>query len=403
MSTENEQHDQVEHVDEKWLVSYADMMTLLFGLFVMLYSMAMEHQGDINSQLQKISEEKFTDQEKPAPVVQEDAAKLREEIEKLKIDLQTTQTTLTETDLKKRQAETRIEELLKQLELMEPLRREQLKMNQKLQSLENTKNNIRDIANEKDQAARKALVMETKALELEAKTVQLESKSQIFESRALASETKVQTLETKLRDLETQLQQSRAVAAIPVPKPEQISNRLKDQLQKLEAQMQDAQRQLQQKDQQLLQAQQSQQALQNQKPPEPKAPEPPRPQPRNFGLVLMKWTTKLHDLDMVIKDPNGRKFDFKHRTHGSNPGEFVLDSRTGPGAEIWQSNKLIPGNYELQINLYQSYGNSAPAEASVSFQTPYSNAEIGRIILTEKSPSKTLRFTVDKDGRATQN
>lgn len=31
--------EHIEHADERWLMSYADMMTLLFGLFVMLYSM----------------------------------------------------------------------------------------------------------------------------------------------------------------------------------------------------------------------------------------------------------------------------------------------------------------------------------------------------------------------------
>lgn len=32
-------HEDEPHIDERWLVSYADMMTLLFGAFVMLYAM----------------------------------------------------------------------------------------------------------------------------------------------------------------------------------------------------------------------------------------------------------------------------------------------------------------------------------------------------------------------------
>lgn len=47
-------HD--EHVEQKWLVSYVNMMMLLFGLFVILFSISIENQAQFQDNLKKLSD-----------------------------------------------------------------------------------------------------------------------------------------------------------------------------------------------------------------------------------------------------------------------------------------------------------------------------------------------------------
>ena len=37
---DGEEHEEQVHVDERWLIAYADKMTLLAGLFIMLFAMS---------------------------------------------------------------------------------------------------------------------------------------------------------------------------------------------------------------------------------------------------------------------------------------------------------------------------------------------------------------------------
>ncbi len=94
----NEEHE--EHADERWLMSYADMMTLLFGLFVMLYAMydnfgiIQQSAGMYFSSSQEIG----GTQEDPAVVKQiEDNAieKVKIENETLRVKVEAMETALT--------------------------------------------------------------------------------------------------------------------------------------------------------------------------------------------------------------------------------------------------------------------------------------------------------------------
>ena len=90
LSHQDEDHHEVPHVDEKWLVSYSDMMTLLFGLFVMLYSIAMKNKGvaeAVEKELKKISEKGFQSEAVKEMTKNMDEATLKKMVEKLSSDL----------------------------------------------------------------------------------------------------------------------------------------------------------------------------------------------------------------------------------------------------------------------------------------------------------------------------
>lgn len=81
----------------------------------------------------------------------------------------------------------------------------------------------------------------------------------------------------------------------------------------------------------------------------------------NFMMIILNWSTPQHDIDLRITDPHGRMFDFQNRFYKESKAKFVVDSRTGPGVEIWQTPQIEAGDYKIEFNFYNAYSNNSPA------------------------------------------
>ncbi|MFE7063953.1 flagellar motor protein MotB [Sutcliffiella sp. NPDC057660] len=84
MSRRRKRHDEEEHIDESWLIPYADLLTLLLALFIVLFSMSSIDAKKFQA-LSEVFNEVFSKgsgiMEFPNPVPQENAAVLDEQDE----------------------------------------------------------------------------------------------------------------------------------------------------------------------------------------------------------------------------------------------------------------------------------------------------------------------------------
>lgn len=303
-----------------WLVSYADMMTLLFGLFVLLYTMSSTtSKGQMEEQMKKISEEAFggaisaTDLKEVSP--DQLVEKLLEKNKQLAKDLQKSQEIvevkkdLTVTETEKKQLEQKIDELTKRMQ-------EQL-------------------------------------------TVQTQQTKEVEEQkRQLAS---VNDTTVKVQSVTIENQKIKQELEKTIQKQKELVEKMKDMVPK-------------------------DQITQN---------------PNNFLMISTTWASEKHDIDLEIIDVNNKKFNFKKKSYGGVDGQFEIDSRYGPGLEMWKTPKLQPGQYKVKVTLYNSNGNDNPAEVQASVITVTENMKLPIIKLSKTDKTKEVRFNVDEKGKIT--
>jgi myosin heavy subunit len=405
--------DLIEHIDERWLVSYADMMTLLFGLFVLLFSIASEKQGKgFDQQLKEISESSFANKPNstPAPINKPDD----QSVDQLVAPLETPP----DSNLLKNEIETLKAQTLdfkKQLDDKKKLEEDFAKDNElfyiERQKLENQlkaiQNNETDLRKEIDQLRK---TVASQKLPVISKTVpkfdpQIEEKlneqiknlkEQVLKEKAQRDESqrKIASLEkNNSKTNNAEKNNENLLAAI---------EKLEDKTKAIELKNQELEEQknhVELKKQELATRAEMLQLQNNELAKKMSAMEKEALSISDSIIVILKWSTDKHDLDLTVTDPKGKKFQFKNRKFPSHPGELTLDSRSGPGAEIWQTDKIIPGIYTVNWTLYNAYNNQNDVVYSGSISSSRSRLNIPEGKFPAKhGANKTIRFKTNERG-----
>ncbi|MBX2996558.1 MAG: hypothetical protein KF681_17180 [Bdellovibrionaceae bacterium] len=381
---EHEEHE--EHLDEKWLVSYADMMTLLFGLFVMLFSIASENQGQFQEQLKKISDSSFNSTEtpqaaQPTPTPTpppEDQTK--KELEALKVESETLKKSLEEQVARQMELDRQIEDKKKN---EDELARKIASLEKEREDLRKTVKDAKVVAKatptptpapKKDENLKAEIDKLKNELSLEKKKTVDQADAQKLKERL---EKELQLTRQQLEKEKTErMQQQRQVASV-----QQDQNKVKE--------LEQANKDLQEKQTNL---EKSIEEMKNE-----------AKKQAQFMIVILKWSSEKHDLDLTVTDPSGHVFNFKNRKFAGSPGEFTLDSRSGPGAEIWQSDKIVPGVYNVTWKLYNTYGNDKPVTYSGFISSNRSRVGIPESTFEAKvGQQRTIRIEADAKGNLKQ-
>ncbi|MBY0452810.1 MAG: hypothetical protein K2P92_07230, partial [Bdellovibrionaceae bacterium] len=362
-------------------------------LFVMLYSIAMENQGQIDNQLRDVSSSLSKTASPPPPPPapkppevtveqQEEVIKKKdEELAQIKKAMETIEQERKEIDLQFTSYKIKNTELTEQVEI---LKKELKPVEPKL-----------------------PVMPDLRLVQAEDKNKRLVEELEVAKKLKKETETEIEKIKFEKQQLEKKIAEAkvvtkREVAAVDdkvqkineLDKLVQQEKKQKDELQKQVQQDRtiaaELQKELQQKEKQMEQINKDLKALQDE---EKKAPK--------FLMFVLKWFTERHDLDLIVYDSKGKKFDFKKRDYPNYPGRLALDSRSGPGAEIWQTNEFIPGDYRMIVQFYQEYNNSEDAKFVIEVSSPKTSFATSSNSIKFSEKQKEFKFRVSEKGAVT--
>lgn len=344
------------HPDEKWLVSYSDMMTLLFGLFVMLYSIAMETQGqqvEVQKVLQAISDGATTVTNQlmamPTPTPTPTPLPQTAERDPDAIEAEPAEPLgpppLPPPQISKSEAELLDQEMQKNAELV--------------QNLEQAQNEKQDLAAQLENLQKKLIEAEERLQNTEKEKTDLQTG---LEMKDKALQTK-QSKEKKVNEEMTAKEEDLKAAQLKI---EQMNKEIAD----LKVQLQDLLKKM----------------------------EAEAKKGKNL-LIIARWDQEKYDIDLELRDPRGNVYNFKRRTSGERNVAFLAEANRGPGAEIIRINSNLSGKYMARVRVYNNRGENAPAKIELLALTPEGERRLREIRLdSEKNREQVVPILVEQNG-----
>lgn len=302
-----------------WLVSYADMMTLLFGLFVLLYVLKSDKTKDADETMRQISNKFFSYQ---AP----------------------------RSSLKKNDVVSPPENTTEKITL-EKLESEKVEL----------KTQIQKIAEEKNKSE-----------------VQMADQKKALQEQ----QEKIETLKEKISALSSeQKKKEREIASAAEVSMTKLNEKFNNELEQVKAELERVKNELEQAKNQNAELMSKQITQQN------------------YVTTLVTWDTEKHDLDLEIYYDKNKVFNFKRRKIDGLPGNFEIDSRFGPGIEMWKAENYKPGKYIARIVLFNKNGNIHPAKVKLTIFSQSDIYKSEEFQIKSVGIPKLIPFTIDEKGK----